>query len=114
MIELNTDDLKAMITSPDTESRRLGLTLVFENINDMPPTEVKAFSSAYEDIINIRTFITGGLSMWHDDGYDKKHHLDYFKASDDLDFIKGNVCDDLETLDQIFPKFLFNRLIFKK
>lgn len=110
MIELNTDDLKAMITSPDTESRRLGLTLVFENINDIPPTEVKSFSSAYEDIINVRTMITGGLSsLWNDEEYSKTHYLAWGSAIDDLIFIKRNVCNDTNTLKTIFPELILPR-----
>lgn len=107
MIELNKNDLKAMITSPDEESRRLGFTLVFENINDIPPAELVSFKEAYSNIINMHTMITGGLgSLWNDEEYNKTHYLTWGSVMEDITFIKENVCNDIPTLKSVFPELV--------
>jgi hypothetical protein len=104
MIELNLTDLKEMITSPDAESRRLGLTMVAENINEIPETEVTSFKKAYENIINGRMGITGGFHFNNDDTeYFKTHHLTWGSVNDDVRFIIDNVTKDKETLAAMFP-----------
>jgi len=104
MIELNLTDLKEMITSPDTESRRLGLTMVAENINEIPETEVSSFKKAYENIINGRMGITGGFHFNNDDTeYFKTHHLTWGSANDDARFIIENVTKNESVLQAIFP-----------
>ena len=105
MIEVNYEELKGMITSPDAESRRLGLTMVAENINEMPTTFVASFKNAYEDIINTRMGITGGLNHLNSDWveYNKTHHLTWGSAVEDARFIIENVTKDEPTLKAIFP-----------
>jgi hypothetical protein len=104
MIELNLTDLKEMITSPDAESRRLGLTMVAENINEIPETEVTSFKKAYESIINTRMGITGGFHFNNDDNeYFKTHPLTWGSVQMDARFIIENVTKDEPTLKSIFP-----------
>ena len=104
MIELNLTDLKEMITSPDAESRRLGLTMVAENINEIPETEVTSFKKAYESIINTRMGITGGFLFNKDDNeYFKTHPLTWGSVQDDARFIIENVTKDEPILKSIFP-----------
>ena len=104
MIELNLTDLKEMITSPDAESRRLGLTMVAENIYNFPPPLVSSFRSAYDNVINTRMGITGGFLFNKDDNeYFKTHHLTWGSANDDARFIIENVTKDEPILKSIFP-----------
>ena len=104
MIELNLTDLKEMITSPDAESRRLGLTMVAENINEIPETEVTSFKKAYENIINTRMGVTSGFSF-HDNyqEYSRTHPLTWGSVVEDARFIIDNVTTDGETLQAMFP-----------
>lgn len=108
MIEVNYEDLKGMITSPDAESRRLGLTMVAENIDEMPTTFVASFKNAYKDIINTRMGISGGTSSWNGDNieYNKTHHLTWGSVVDDVRFIIENVTKDEPTLRAVFPNNL--------
>ena len=104
MLELNLTDLKEMITSPDAESRRLSLTMVAENINEIPKTEVSSFKKAYESVINMQMGITGGFSF-HDDyqEYNRTHPLTWGSVQMDARFIIENVTKDKPTLLSIFP-----------
>jgi hypothetical protein len=104
MIELNYEDIKEMITSPDAESRRLGLTMVAENIYNFPPPLVSSFRSAYDNVINTRMGITGGFLFNNDDTeYFKTHHLTWGSANDDARFIIENVTKNESVLQAIFP-----------
>lgn len=104
MIELNLADLKEMITSPDAESRRLGLTMVAENINELPATFVSSFRNAYDNVINTRMGITGGFMQNEDSTeYFKTHYLTWGSTQDDARFIIENVTKDESTLRAIFP-----------
>lgn len=104
MIELDYSDLKGMITSPDAESRRLGLTMVAENINEIPETEVSSFKKAYESIINTRMGITGAFHFNNDDNeYFRTHPLTWGSVVEDARFIIDNVTTDGETLQAMFP-----------
>ena len=107
MIELNTDDLKNMILSPDAESRRLGFNMIFGNIKDIPPTEITSFKDAYSDIIDIRTNITGGLMLYDlKDDYKKTHHLSHNEAMNDCLFVFSNICNDVSELEKVFPSYV--------
>lgn len=103
MIELNLTDLKEMITSPDAESRRLSLTMVAENINEIPKTEVSSFKKAYESIINTRMGITGGYWGLDINEYNRTHPLTWGSVQMDARFIIENVTKDKPTLISIFP-----------
>ena len=103
MIELNLTDLKEMITSPDAESRRLSLTMVAENINEIPETEVSSFKKAYESIINTRMGITGGYGGLDINEYNRTHPLTWGSVQMDARFIIENVTKDKPTLLSIFP-----------
>jgi hypothetical protein len=104
MIELNYEDIKEMITSPDAESRRLGLTMVAENINEIPETEVSSFKKAYESIINTQMGITGGFHFNNvNTEYFKTHHLTWGSVNDDARFIIENVTKNESVLQAIFP-----------
>ena len=104
MIELNYEDIKEMITSRDAESRRLGLTMVAENIYNLPPPLVSSFRSAYDNVIDTRMGITGGL-MFNPEGdnYFKTHYLTWGSVNDDARFIIENVTKDESVLRAIFP-----------
>ena len=96
-----------MILSPDAESRRLGFNMIFGNIKDIPPTEITSFKDAYSDIIDIRTNITGGLTLYDvKDDYKKTHHLSYNEAMDDCMFVFLNVCNNVFELEKVFPSYV--------
>lgn len=104
MIELNTNDVKEMILSPDAESRRLGFSMIFKNIIDIPPTEIASFKTAYDNIIDVRSNITGGLMMYDlRDEYKKTHYISHNDAMDDCMFVFSNVCSDIDKLKKVFP-----------
>lgn len=112
MIELNTDDLGEMILSRDAESRRLGFTIIFQNIKQIPETKITTFKETYREVINIRMGMTGGFYTDHDE-YKKTHYLSFDDVWQDAEFIVDNVCQDKTTLEKIF-NLNINRLLKHK
>lgn len=85
MVDLNIDTLTSMLSSTDTGDRRLALTLILENINQVSQEEKKALKRAYREVI-------------------VKYYMNWEVMLDDIRFITDhNISNDLNILKDIFP-----------
>jgi hypothetical protein len=94
------DQLVNMIKSPDKSDRRLALTIIFENWDDVNKKSraIDTLSLAYFTLLDLG--LTRGKK--YNPSLPNLMRITLEEEIDDIKFIKENVCDDNNILNKFF------------